>query len=114
VVLTGQTTPEGLTVGPLPANPTLAQTLAKHTFLSASPNGETLLVEAGVWDVTGDLIIPEGVTLQVSPGTTLRFEPGAILFAQSAVHLSGTPAAPVLPYGTAGRLGRNCDYARSG
>ncbi len=96
VPLTGATTPEGLTVGPLPANPTLDEALAKYPFLSVSPDLTMLLVSPGTWDVRGDLIIPEGVTLQVSPGTILRFDPGAILLARGAVNINGTASDPVL------------------
>lgn len=96
VPLTGTTTPEGLKLGPLPATPTMDQILAQHPFLSLSPDGQMLLVSDGIWDVTGDLIVPEGITLQISPGTVLKFESGAILLARGPVNLAGASDAPVV------------------
>lgn len=96
VVLTGATTPDGLIVGPLPSNPTLSEALALHPFLSQSPDGRSLLVEPGVWDVSGDLVIPDGIALNVVAGSALRFEPGAILLVRGTLNLLGTANSPVL------------------
>lgn len=96
VLLTGTTTPEGLKLGPLPATPPIDQILAQHPFLSLSPDRQMLLVSDGIWNVTGDLIVPEGITLQISPGTVLEFEPGAILLARGPVNLAGASDAPVV------------------
>ena len=95
VVMAGTTTPDGLTVGPLPRNPSVAEMLAGHPFLTRSPEGSAV-VEPGTWDVAGDLVIPEGITLDVPPGTMLRFEPGAILLARGRLNLLGTVNAPVV------------------
>ena len=94
--LNGAVTPEGLTIGPLPASPALQELLHKYPFLSASPNGKSLLVSPGVWDVSGDLVLPDGVALQVSAGTALRFEPGAVLLARGPVNLMGTASEPII------------------
>ena len=83
-------------MGPLPQTIGTKELLAKYPFLSASPNGDQLLISPGVWDIQGDLVIPENVTLQVAPGTVLRFEPGAVLLAQGAVNLLGTANDPIL------------------
>jgi len=96
VLLEGATTPEGLLIGPLPQTPTLDEVLKQHPFLSLSPDGQILLASEGIWNVSGDLIVPEGVTLQVAPGAVLKFEPGAILLARGAVNLGGAPDAPVI------------------
>ena len=96
VSLEGAKTPEGLRIGPLPITPTMNEVLAQHPFLSLSPDGQMLLVSPGIWNVTGDLIIPEGITLQISPGTVLKFETGAILLTRGAVNLAGAPDAPVI------------------
>jgi hypothetical protein len=96
VVLEGTTIPEGLLIGPLPQTPTMDEILRQHPFLSLSPDGQILLASEGIWNVSGDLIIPEGITLQVAPGTVLKFEPGAILLARGAVNLGGAPDAPVI------------------
>lgn len=96
VLLEGETTPAGLTIGPLPTTPTMDELLEQHPFLSLSPNGTILLASAGIWNVSGDMVIPEGYTLQVSPGTVLKFEPGAVLLARGAVNLAGAADAPVV------------------
>jgi hypothetical protein len=96
VLLEGATTPEGLMIGPLPQTPTIDEVLKQHPFLSLSPDGQILLASEGIWNVSGDLIVPEGVTLQVAPGTVLKFEPGAILLTRGAVNLGGAPDAPVI------------------
>jgi hypothetical protein len=96
VLIEGATTPEGLMLGPLPQTPSMDEVLKQHPFLSLSPDGQILLASEGIWDVSGDLIVPEGVTLQVAPGTVLKFERGAILLARGAVNLGGAPDAPVI------------------
>jgi hypothetical protein len=94
--LIGASTPDALKAGPLPAAPSLNELLAKHPFLSASPDKKSLLVDSGTWDVQGDLVLPDGVALQVSAGTTLRFEPGAVLLGRGPVNLMGTASEPIL------------------
>ncbi|MBU0716646.1 MAG: hypothetical protein KJ749_00220 [Planctomycetes bacterium] len=81
--------------GSRPVEPTIEAALDKHGFLERTDNGG-LLARPGTWDVTGDLILPEGVTLEVEPGTTLRFESGAILYATAAVQVRGTRDQPVV------------------
>ena len=41
------------------------------------PAGLTVLSPQFAWRITGDVIVPAGSTLQVLPGTTLFFDPGA-------------------------------------
>lgn len=96
VLLEGATTPAGLMIGPLPPTPTMDEVLKQHPFLSLSPDGQILLASEGIWNVSGDLIVPEGVTLQVAPGAVLMFEPGAILLARGAVNLGGAHDAPAI------------------
>ena len=108
VTLNGVMTPAEISMGPLPQTIGTKELLAKYPFLSASPNGDQLLISPGVWDIQGDLVIPENVTLQVAPGTVLRFEPGAVLLAQGAVNLLGTANDPILltALDSAKRVGR--------
>ncbi len=96
VPLNGATTPEGLTTGPLPESPSLDELLSKFPFLSVSPNHKMLMIEPGIWDVRGDLILPDGIPVQISAGTVLRFERGTILLARGPLNLLGTPGEPVL------------------
>ena len=46
--------------------------------------------------MSGDLVLPDGMTLDVSAGTVLRFEPGAILLARGPVNLMGTASEPIV------------------
>ncbi len=109
VTLNGVMTPAEISMGPLPQTIGTKELLAKYPFLSASPNGDQLLISPGVWDIQGDMVIPENVTLQVAPGTVLRFEPGAVLLAQGAVNLLGTANDPILftAMDSAKRVGRS-------
>jgi len=94
--LTGVSTPDELTVGPLPASSSLDELLEKHPFLSASPNRKSLLVAPGIWDVNDDLVLPDSIALEVSAGTALRFAPGAVLLARGPVNLMGTASEPIV------------------
>ena len=96
VKLDGVMTPAEISLGPIPRSIGTEELLAVYPFISASPNGDQLLVSPGVWDIQGDLVIPENVTLQISSGTVLRFEPGAVLLARGAINLLGTASSPIL------------------
>jgi len=76
---------------------TLEQTLRDHPFLSPDP-GETgwLVARPGTWQVQGSLILPETMGLRVGPGTTLRFEPEAVLVARGPLAFEGTVDEPVV------------------
>ena len=96
VRLDGVMSPAEISLGPIPGSGGTEELLSVYPFISSSPSGDQLLVSPGVWDIQGDLVIPENVTLQVSPGTVLRFEPGAVLLARGPINLNGTVGAPVL------------------
>ena len=88
--------PEPLLEGPKPAAPTVEEALAQYPFLRDGGDEHTLVVEPGDWTVQGDLIVPDGMELVILQGTTLRFEPGAVLLSSGPVQIAGTEAAPVL------------------
>lgn len=88
--------PQALLNGPTPGIPDLSSMLEQHPFLSSQDNGRTLIVESGDWNVHGDLVIPEGIKLMITPGTTLRFESDALLYSTTPVMILGTEMAPVL------------------
>ena len=72
----------------------IADVLRDHPFLvKTSP--DTLGIKPGTWDVDGDLVLPEGVSLKVIAGRTLRFAPSAVLLCTGSLDLLGTPEAPV-------------------
>ncbi len=82
--------------GPGPIIPSLEECLAQHPFLIKVQNRDQLIVQNGDWDVLGDLIIPKGMSLIISQGTTLRFEPQKILFSKHPIQVKGTSENPVL------------------
>jgi hypothetical protein len=67
------------------------EVLEQHPFLQAGENGN-LFVPKGTWQVKGDLIIPEGVNLNLVAGAHLRFEPDALLLLRGgSLNIQGTP-----------------------
>ncbi|GAH69070.1 unnamed protein product, partial [marine sediment metagenome] len=56
----------------------ISGTLATNTILDAA---------SGPWHVTGDIIVPTGITLTIQPGTTLFFEPGTGITVQTGGRL---------------------------
>ena len=96
VSLDGVMTPAEISLGPIPQAPEVSELLNTYPFMSAPPDADQLLISPGVWDIKGDLIIPQNVRLQIAPGTVLRFEPGAVLLAQNAVNMLGDASNPIL------------------
>ena len=47
----------------------------------------TLDAASGPWHVTGDIVVPAGITLTIEPGTTLFFEPGTGITVQQGGRL---------------------------
>ncbi|MGC9394865.1 MAG: CotH kinase family protein [Anaerolineae bacterium] len=82
--------------GPRPAQPTLAEALAKHPFLRESSDARTLTIPPGVWDVEGNLLLPDGYGLRLAPGTTLAFGPENFLLATGPLIFEGAEDAPVV------------------
>jgi len=73
----------------------VADVLKKHSFLTETSLPGTLEMKPGTWDVDGDLVLPEGIKLKVSAGTTLRFAPAAVMVCSGSLDLLGTPEAPI-------------------
>lgn len=95
--LSGAKLPEAIQIGPLPRQPSVEEALAQHPFLKKNPNRtKTLLISPGVWDVSGDLVLPRDMDLQVPAGVTLRFSKGSILYSSGAVDLLGEANAPII------------------
>jgi hypothetical protein len=97
IPLAYKTLPEAQPSGPQPAAPSLEQALQQHAFLQKAEGQNLLVTQPGVWDVQGDLILPKAYSLQVSAGTTLRFEPGKIILTDGgSLNLMGSEGQPVL------------------
>ncbi len=108
VTLSGGTLPEGMQTGPAPRQPTLAQALEQYPFLESDPEGsDRLVVPAGVWDVQGDLVLPDQMNLYVTAGTVLRFSAGSILYSTGGLFLLGRSEAPVMLTAQGEFLGRD-------
>lgn len=87
---------------PIPS-PSLEQVLADHPFLEWIGSRSVLRGASGEWPVRGSLVLPEGIGLELIAGTTLHFEPGAVLLATGPLHFVGTAQAPVVLDADAGR-----------
>jgi len=84
----------GLRANPIP-QAALAEALARHPFLEWVEARHVLAARAGSWTVAGSLVLPEGVGLELNAGTTLLFEPEAMLLATGPLRFSGSEPAPV-------------------
>jgi hypothetical protein len=93
-VLPGYPTP--LAQGPLPELPTVSEVLAQHPYLEPVRDEKMLYVDAGTWDVNGNLILPRSYGLRLSPGTTLRFGRDNYLLASGPLDFRGTADAPIV------------------
>lgn len=88
--------PPPLAAGPRPALPALAEALAQHPYLRADAEPQMLTISPGVWNVTGDLLLPEGYGLRLAPGTTLNFGPENFLLATGPLLFEGAAGAPII------------------
>ncbi len=82
--------------GDRPRAPSLAEALERHPFLRYDFARGELSGLAGTWDVVGDLVLPSGIGLELVPGTTLRFQEGAVLLADAPLAFAGTTQAPIV------------------
>lgn len=87
-----------LTKNPIPES-TLEKELARHEFLEDNQKPGLMRVRPGKWNVRGDLIVPEGYTLGIPAGTTLRFQPDGSLISRGALVFEGTRESPVVLQG---------------
>ena len=99
-VKTGRSLVAASDVPRLAGNPipraSLAEVTARHPFLRFDAERALLRAAPGVWDVQGSLVLPEGIGLQLSAGTTLRFAAGAMLVASGPLRFLGEPERPVV------------------
>ncbi|MSR61822.1 MAG: hypothetical protein EXS08_05190 [Planctomycetes bacterium] len=79
-----------------PEPPSVAAALERHPFLRYDFAKNQLTALAGAWEVEGDLVLPSGTALTLVPGTTLRFQTGAVLLADAPLLFAGTSAQPIV------------------
>ncbi|MCZ6785219.1 MAG: hypothetical protein O7G30_18115 [Proteobacteria bacterium] len=72
-----------------------------HPYLVWDSDSNLLRATPGVHRVSGSLVLPEGVGLELPAGTTLRFAPDAMLLATGPLHFEGTPTERVVLEGLA-------------
>jgi hypothetical protein len=75
---------------------TLNEQLARHPFLTFNKEESCLVVQRGLWQVSGSLVIPTGITLKIPAGATLRFLSGEGLFSHGPMELMGTKDDPII------------------
>ena len=85
---------QGLEESPRPIQPTTEEFLEAHPYIQKIDE-ETLLVQPGMWDVIGDLVLPDGVRLVIPEGTSLFFEEQSVLFATAPISIYGSEENPV-------------------
>jgi hypothetical protein len=84
-----------VTSGLIPSAPTIEEAMRYHEFLMISSTTDALMVRPGDWEVAGDLILPIEAPLLIGPGTSLRFDEGAILLARAPLLIRGELESPV-------------------
>jgi hypothetical protein len=80
---------------PIPSA-SLAEVTARHPFLQFEAERALLRSAPGVWEVAGSLVVPEGIGLLLTAGTTLRFAEGEMLVASGPLRFLGEPERPVV------------------
>jgi hypothetical protein len=93
-VLPGYTVPRA--DGPSPDTPSVSQVLAQHPYLEHDLENQVLFIDGGTWDITENLILPEGYGLRLAPGTTLRFGRDNYLLSGGPLDFQGTEEQPIL------------------
>jgi hypothetical protein len=97
IILTPEWSNFERTITSVPQRPDILEALETHSFLRQNNTEKTIYTVPGIWQVSGDLIVPKGYLLEISPGTTLHFEEDAILFSDgSPIHILGMQELPVI------------------
>ena len=79
----------------LPQALSIEETLLTHPFLQWQVNTKMFTALAGEWAVDGDIILPHGAGLTLTPGTQLLFQPDAIVLSHGPLSFLGTPQNPI-------------------
>ena len=78
----------------------LQETLDLHPFIKYVEGENILQVLPGVWQVSEWIVVPKKMTMEISKGTTLRFDKTSGLIANGPVNLKGTREEPVVLTGS--------------
>jgi len=96
-----------LLASPLP-RPNPKKMFEYNSFIELQPDSTIFRVKPGNWQVHGNIVIPADHELQVSAGTTLKFEQDAGIVSYGTTYFHGTQKAPIVldgipaPNGTPG------------
>lgn len=82
--------------GTLPETPSLAEALAQHPYLEADETNKMVTIQPGTWEIYEDLILPDGYGLNITAGTTLKFDTGILLLSTGPLQFEGTENAPIM------------------
>jgi len=74
----------------------LETVLKHHPYLAWDAGRGALRVTPGTWRVRGSLVLPEGLGLELAPGTTLRFAEGEMLLSSGPLRFRGSAADPIV------------------
>ncbi len=84
-----------LAESPVPSS-TVEVQLSTHSFLAEDPSARILTVAAGTWQVSDDIVVPNGYSLHIVGPTRLRFFSGAAIVSHGPLRFLGQEDAPVL------------------
>jgi CotH kinase protein len=79
-----------------PMNEGKLAVLESLAFLDVDHANKTIAVRKGEWQLSQDLVIPQGYRLTVGPGTVIDLVAGARIVTYGAVHFEGLPDAPIV------------------
>ena len=70
-------------------HPLVEEALEQHPFLTVSEQPGFLELRSGIWEVEGDLVLPDGFGLWATRPVTLTFDRQALLFSNGPLLLQG-------------------------
>jgi hypothetical protein len=75
----------------------IADFVARNPFFSSDPQDSTSLVlQKGEYDINETIVVPQGSSLTIAPGTILRFKVGCSLISYSPIMARGTEREPIV------------------
>ncbi len=80
----------------LKTNTDTMQELIRLGVLKVEKNSKLITFEEGRWDISKDLIIPMGYTLQINSGTNINLLLNSSIVSYSPVRIIGTSSRPVI------------------
>ena len=79
-----------------PATPSMVTFNAAHPFFEIEKDGRVLRSRPGVHIVSGDLVFPQGIIIELVAGTEFRLSDNSVMIVSGALRTSGTEDHPVV------------------